>query len=57
MVSEVVYKGPHAELYLNVNDRQKIVVHKRMRGTQSDDFYAIGEEVFLSVEPGAAVVF
>jgi spermidine/putrescine ABC transporter ATP-binding subunit len=57
VISEVVYKGPHAELYINTNDRQMIVAHKRMRGMKSEDIYSIGEQVFLSVELGAVIVF
>lgn len=56
-IKEAVYKGPHAELYINSGEEKDIIVHRRIRGIPKEDTFDIGEKVFLSVEPDAVVVF
>ncbi len=55
-VTEVVYKGPHAELYVTSDQGLPLIVQRRTRGIAALDTFTIGQKVFLTVEPDAILV-
>lgn len=56
-ISEAVYKGPHAELYISNSGMDDIIVHHRILGVSKADTFSIGEQVFLYIDSDAVVVF
>ncbi len=56
-VREVVYKGPHVELHVEADAGPRLMVQRRIRGITAQDTFAIGQAVYLTVEPDAILVF
>ncbi|MEM8813198.1 MAG: ABC transporter ATP-binding protein [Pseudomonadota bacterium] len=57
VVTEVVYKGPHMELYVGAEGGPRLMVQRRIRGIAAMDSFAIGQRIYLTVEPDAILVF
>jgi len=56
-IAEVVYKGPHVELYVEAEQGLRLLAQRRIRGIASQDTFVIGQNVYLTVEPDAILVF
>ena len=56
-IAEVVYKGPHVELYVETEQGLRLLAQRRIRGIAAQDTFVIGQNVYLTVEPDAILVF
>ncbi|MEM8839652.1 MAG: TOBE domain-containing protein, partial [Pseudomonadota bacterium] len=56
-VEEVVYKGPHEEIYVGVTGLPPILVQRRAGIGMNGDPFAIGDPVHLTVAADAILIF